>query len=89
MKAVPKETAFSLYTEIVSEPTLTGKRFLSALSVECKKLDTFVNSVFIDNLHIVILRLTHLNTVKSGQTAKHLDIMISSAAEMNRAAVFF
>ena len=71
----------------MSESALAGKVLLGILSVEPEKLDASVDCVFINDLHIVILRLAHLNAVKSGQIAKQFDIMIASAAEMHSTAV--
>ena len=72
----------------MTKAALTGNILFGKLLVKRKELYPLVNGVFIYGLHIVILRLTHVYSVKPRRAAKSLDIVISSSAEMNGTSVF-
>ena len=70
------------------ERARTGEMLFCDVALEGEELDAAVNGVFINDLHIVEMRLAHLYGVKSGQTAELFDVVIAPAAEMLCAAVF-
>ena len=65
---------------------LTGFQLFRPTLIEGEDLDAFIHGIAENLLHIVEMRLRHIDAVNAAHFGERLDIMIASAAEMDRAA---
>ena len=67
--------------------SLSAGVLLNPFFVESEYLDTLVNGILIDLLHIVVLRLGEIDRVQLGHLCDDVDVVISASAEVDSAAV--